>query len=195
MKFVLSDGPRDWRGNYHEVRVAIERQAGNAFYCEAMQVTNQAWIRAPFLPLKQLLKARTAYLAAPPILHELIGLHVSAYKAPLGNLFMLAKALEVVGKHYGPTRATRATRNSSMQHAMNGMGLTPHLKQNVEWLFNIANTRFDIRHAVDKDAPGVSLHPKLTPAERRDFEEDATLVVRAFICEQLGLDMHIVLKK
>jgi hypothetical protein len=62
------------------------------------------------------------------------------------------------------------------------------VKQNVEWLFNIANERFDIRHAVDNHAPGVSLHRKLTPVEHRDFGEDATLVVRAFICEQLGVD-------
>jgi hypothetical protein len=191
LQLLLTDGPEDWSGNFNEVRVAIQR-ATQRYYCAAMQIGNREWYEVSHLPLERLLNIRAAYLATSPILRELIGLHVSAHKAPLGGLLMLAKALEVAGRHYG---AERAVRNAGLQQTMDRLGVTPHLKQNVEWLFNLANERFDIRHAVDKDAPGVSLHPKLTPVERREFEEDSTLVVRAFICDQLGVDFYIVPRK
>jgi hypothetical protein len=185
---VLNNGPLDWNNNFWDVQAAIQREAGRPCFALMATPNHRLWISSPFLPLKNLLKIRDAYLAAPPILRELIGLHVSAHKAPLGKLLMLAKALEIVGRHYGTTRATR---NSGMQQAMNDMGVARHLKQNVEWLFNIANERFDIRHAVDNDAAGVSLHPKLNPIEHRDCEEDATLAIRAFICERLGVALNI----
>ncbi len=61
------------------------------------------------------------------------------------------------------------------------------LKRTVEWLFNTANERFDIRHAVDKTVPGVMLHTKLTVAERQDFFHDANLILRIFVCKRLGI--------
>jgi hypothetical protein len=158
-------------------------------YFRLSEVKHRRWIGTPRLPLQQLLAIRSAYLTAPMMLRELIDLHVSAHQAGQGRLFMFAKALEVVGRHYGKDRATR---NSGLQAAMTRMGVTLRLKQSIEWLFNIANERFEIRHAVDKDAPTPALHPRITPTERQDFEEGATLIVRAFVCEQLGVGMSSI---
>jgi hypothetical protein len=158
----------------------------------AQQIVHTEWLESAFLPLKQLLKVRAACQTATPMLRELIGLHVAAHKTLFGSLFMFAKALEVVGRYYGQTRATR---NNGLQNAMQAAGITPHLKRNVEWLFETTNTRFDIRHAIDDRAPGVSFHPKLTAGEWEDFEDDATLIVRAFICNQLGVETYIVPRK
>ena len=59
------------------------------------------------------------------------------------------------------------------------------LKQSLDWIFNISNNRFDIRHVV-KDPEKLHLHPKLTGQECADFIHDVDLMIRSIVCQQIG---------
>jgi hypothetical protein len=181
LQLVAQESPDGWSGNYREVDKALrkhERIQGD------ISIKNTRWYKSPVLPLAKLLTVCDAMRSAEPLLQELIGLHVTAHRSSAGRQMMFAKAIEVVGRYHG---ITRIDRNAGIQNEMVSLGLAPHLKQSIEWLFEIANTRFDIRHAVDNKAAGVALHPRLQPEERNEFEHDANLVIGGFVCRQLGL--------
>ena len=77
---------------------------------------------------------------------------MSSHQAHESQLFSLAKALEVVGAFFGKSRAAR---NSGLQDALTKIGIDTNMTQDVAWLFNIANERFDVRHAWNR---GVTVH-------------------------------------
>ena len=124
-------------------------------------------------------------LNAPPIVRDLIDLHIRSHKSDDGALFHLAKSLEIVAAFF-QGNGSRASRNTWIEREMTRIGVYGELTQSIEWMFNIANERFDVRHAWDKDSPGVVLHPRMTDQEKHDFTYNADLVTRAFICERLG---------
>src|SRR5262249_1360938 len=137
------------------------------------------------------LVARQAYTGAPPIVRELIELHIRSQKSGDGRLFLLAKALEIVGAFFRGD-GSRASRNAGIEAEIRTTGTDNHLTQPVAWLVDIANERLDVRHAWNRDSPGLVLHPRMTTQERNDFTRNADLLIRAFICARLGLPVPLV---
>jgi hypothetical protein len=182
------EAPEGWSGNLREVERNIERKKGG-FFVDAAGFAYQHYAWWPCLPLERAVAARRACTKAPPVIRELIELHIRWHKSVDRELFLLAKALEIVGAYFGKSRADR---NAGIEQEMKKLGVNVHLTQTAAWLFDIANERFDVRHAWDKDSPGVVLHPRMTDQEKRDFMFNADLIVRVFICEQLGIDVCII---
>jgi hypothetical protein len=178
--------PPGWKGNLRAT--IMEFQKAKGFLVAASQVVAFKAFSIGSLPLKEVLSVREAYLKAEPILDEVIAIHVQAHKASRGRLFFLAKALELVGRFFGQTRALR---NQNLQDEMVRLGLGPHLTKSVEWLFETANTRYEIRHAVNQHSPGVELHPRLTQEEGEKFWSNGDLVVRGFVCSRLGVNIPV----
>lgn len=179
------EAPRKWTGNFRGVEGEIAKQR-KSLYFAAVQVVSLDWDWLPQFPLARVLEARKYTVQASPVIRELMELHTRSHKElDDGNLFLLAKSLEIVGAFF---RGSRTDRNSGIELEMTAHGLKAHLTRSVEWLFDIMNERFDVRHAWDRDSPGVVLHPRMTPEEKTAFEANADLVVRGFICARLGMD-------
>jgi hypothetical protein len=181
------EGPTGWSGNFREVKQAIRQESAAELFLEILP-THQNWETPPFLPLETALNARAAYLAADPILQQLIDLHVAAFMHfGLPRFVILAHALEIAGAHYPDSTGgyAKVARNAGLQALMAGAGLDGNLTQTIEWLFDIANTRRDIRHAWNQKTG--DLHPQLTTQEGKDFVLNADLVIRVFVCNQLSL--------
>jgi hypothetical protein len=182
-----TEGPTGWGGNFKDVKQAIRQESQAKMFLE-IRHNNRNWQTPPFLPLETALKARAAYLTADPILRDLIDLHAGAFMHfGQPRFVLLSKALEIAGAYY-PSSAgapTRAARNAGLQTLVTAAGLAGNLTQTVEWLFDIGNTRREIRHAWDHNA--ADLHPQLTTQEGDEFIRNADLVVRVFVCSQLSL--------
>jgi len=183
---VLVEAPIGWTGNARRVEVEIQKERGLG-YAEALQVFWPQWLSFPFLPLERVLVVRDALLKASPEIQCLVDLHIAAHKTHHGELFFYAKALELAGAFFGQGRSAR---NSGLQKQVVKIGVAPHLTQTVEWLFEMANTRFDVRHVVNGYSP-VTLHPTMSGSERAEFQFNADLVIRGFICDQLGVDIIV----
>ena len=188
---LLMEGPDGWKGNVKEVRQAIRRDGG-ARVLGDIHLQSQNWETPPFLPLETALKARAAYLINGPTLQQVIDLHVAAFKhSGQPKHVLLASALEIAGSYYPDSTGnfTRVARNSGLQQLISDAGLDRDITQTIEWLFNTANTRREIRHAWNQQTS--SLHPQLTLQEGEDFVRNADLVLRAFVCKQLGLPIVV----
>lgn len=173
--------PAGWLSNLGDVEKRLQREVTGFTFDVRIVSNTQYWLDE--LPLEYALFARHAYVTADTTVRRLAELHVAALTSPAARLFLLAKCLEIVGGLISPSWA-REKRNAMVQELMvcNGINLT----QTVEWLFNTANERFDIRHAWDRKSS--ALHPALTPHERAEFIENSDLVVRAFVCDRLSLE-------
>jgi hypothetical protein len=184
-----SVAPEGWTGNYEELRIKLDQEAQSGFAL-VVQWRDRAWATTPILPLKLALDARRAILHAPPVLRQLIEIHVDAFKNfGQPRFILLAKALEIVGAYYvtGVGRC-RKNRNIGLQNEMTSIGLDTQLTKTVAWLFEMSNTRREIRHAWDhKKTASVALHPSLSDQEQLEFAKNADLVVRAFICQRLSI--------
>jgi hypothetical protein len=182
-----TDGPKGWASNFKEVKQAIRQESQAKMFLE-IRHNSRNWQTPPFLPLETALKARAAYLKSDPVLRDLIDLHAVAfmhYGQP--RFVLLASALEIAGAHYPDSTGsyTRAARNAGLEDLVMDAGLAGSLTQTVDWLFETANSRREIRHTWNRDA--ADLHPQLTPQEAEDFVRNADLVVRVFVCTQLAL--------
>ncbi len=180
--FVLFEAPDGWTGNVRQVEIEIQKERGLG-HTEAMQVFSPHWLSLPFLPLERVLAVRHARLKASAEIQSLVDLHIAAHKSEHGKLFFYAKGLELAGAFFGRAKAAR---NSGLENKMVNIGVLPHLTQTVEWLFEMSNTRFDVRHVVNQCSP-VTLHPRMNATERVEFEYNADLVIRGFVCAQLGV--------
>ncbi|MHC4405867.1 MAG: hypothetical protein ACYTG0_40000, partial [Planctomycetota bacterium] len=165
--FVLAEAPDGWTGNTREVEVEIQKERGLG-YVEAAQLAHCHWLS--------------------PVVQALVELHIAAHKSDHGSLFFLAKGLELAGAFFGQARGAR---NSGLQGEMAKIGMAPYLTRSVEWLFEMANTRFDVRHVVNGYSP-VAVHPRMDATERGEFETNADLVLRGFICAQLEVDITVL---
>jgi hypothetical protein len=164
------------------VSCEIERQKGG-WRTEAVHAAPLHSLRLPFLPLEKVLAVRESLLHASPEIEHLVELHIAAHKSELGALFFLAKGLELAGAFFGRRRTAR---NTGLERELKAIGIAARLTRSVEWLFEIANTRFDVRHAVKPCSP-VSLHPRMNDSERAEFRHNADLLLRGFICARLGV--------
>jgi hypothetical protein len=181
---VCSEAPTGWTGNTREIGIKIQKARGLG-YAAAVQVAQSHWVSLPFLPLEKVLSVREAILKASPDIQSLVELHIAAHKSGSGKLFFLAKGLELAGASFGQARVTR---NSGLHGEMVRTGISPHLTQSVGWLFDMANTRFDVRHVVNGYSP-VTVHPKMNTTERREFEVNADLVIRSLLCTRLAVEI------
>lgn len=190
LRWESVESPDGWQGNLREVERDIQRESGLGFAAE-MQIVNRHWAYLETLPLQKTLETRQVTAAAPSPIRELIELHIQSQKVADGNLFLLAKALEIVGAHASGDHS-RAKRNARIERRMKNMGVDAFLTKGVDWLFEMANERFDVRHAWDKDAVGVALHRRMADQERKDFVYNADLVIRAFICRRLRIPVPLI---
>ena len=182
--------PHGWTGNLRDVDVAIRKEHGAGVLCEADHVVTKLWMQLAFRPLERALVFRNAYIEAQPAVQDLIWLHAQSYKSGAGQLYCLTKALELARAFFpGPTSSDRT---EQMQQEMKTISVEPRLRQSVNWLFEMASNRLDIRHVVVPGSGAVTAHPKLTDAEQRDFVADADLVIRAFVCSRLDVDIILV---
>lgn len=185
------EGPSGWSGNYQAVEQSI-RQESQARLTGELKVSTRNWEIPPFLPLETALRARSAYLAANPTLRDLIDLHAETFRQfGQPRYLLLAKALEIARAFYSDSVGItgRQARNSGLQTLVEEAGTDGKLTQTVEWLFEIANKRREIRHAWHDEAK--DLHPRLTRQEEDEFVRNADLVVRVFICSQLSLPVVV----
>jgi hypothetical protein len=133
-----------------------------------------------FMPLEHALIAVRAYRCADEATKRLIRLHYDAM-SHLGSestFLLLSKALELTAALL-PGR-TRPQKQQSLPSEFGS-----ELRHSLQWLFDIANTRQETRHVVERGR--MDLHPKLTKEEREDFRHDAELVVRGAIGSRLGV--------
>jgi hypothetical protein len=131
-----------------------------------------------FMPLEQALRAVRAYRSADEATIRLIRLHYDAM-SQLGSestLLLLSKALELTAALLPGN--TRSQKQQSLPAEFRS-----ELRHSLQWLFDIANTRQETRHVVQRGR--MDLHPKLTKQEREDFRHDAELVVRGAIGSRL----------
>ena len=56
---------------------------------------------------------------------------------------------------------------------------------------DIANNRYNVRHVLKKSRVP-ALNPAITDQESDDFEHDADLLIRSFICSEFKMDCPII---
>jgi hypothetical protein len=184
-------GPTGWNGNVDEVKQAIRQESGADLFLE-IQWNHRNSQTPPFLPLETTLKARAAYLAADATIQQMVDLHVAAFKhSGQPRHVLLAGALEIAGSYYPDSTGgySKVARNSGLQKLITDAGQDRNLTQTIEWLFNTANSRREIRHAWNQQTR--AMHPKLSPQEAKDYVRNADLILRVFICTQLELPIVI----
>jgi hypothetical protein len=176
--FLFLDAPEGWQTNAKEVDVKLAQSRGEPFVISSEEVQRH-WVHLPIFPLREALNILEALKTASEATLALVDLHYGALKSldSSGKLFLLAKGLELGSKFLGKNKKERE--KAIPTHVRDA------LKQSLDWLFKISNNRFDIRHVV-KDPEKLHLHPKLTGQERADFIQDADLVIRSIVCQQIG---------
>src|SRR5206468_1686386 len=114
------EAPEGWTGNLRKVEGDIQREAGTGWADLAVAV-QYGWAYLACLPLRPALVARDACIKAPPVIRELIELHVGTHAVPGGRLFGLAKALEIAGARV-PLLACPAVHNAGEATTDDGIG-------------------------------------------------------------------------
>jgi hypothetical protein len=177
--------PRGWESNLDEIDEDALPWKGDGAWLEFLPDTRKLWTETPVLPLRRALETRERYLKASGPLQTLIRLHHLGLTNPgsEGGLFFLAKALEIA-RSLIPGRQNRDKEANLFADADVG------LRQSFDWLFEVANTRMDVRHAVRRDRPG-ELHPRLKGGERTEFCADADLLLRTLVCKRFDLPLLI----
>lgn len=177
--------PEGWSTNAKKVDVRLARAAGLPYVIMGEE-KSRSWMQLPFFPLREALKVRQALNANPETILALADLHYSALKSLDGNgtLFLLAKGLEL-GSKLLPGEDNKVREKSLPENIRSA------LRHSLDWLFTMSNQRFDVRHVV-KNPQGPQLHQRMTAEERITFTEDADLVIRSIVCQQIGRAAFIV---
>jgi len=172
------ESPEGWATNSKEVDTKLASLEGQP-YSVFGETVRRHWLGLPHFPLKDALDIIEGLNTASDATQALVDLHYSALKSVdhSGKLFLLAKGLELGAPFLGSTKQARA--NAIPDEVKGG------IKRGLDWLFNVSNNRFDIRHVV-KDKDTLDLHSKLTAIERSDFVHDADLIIRSIVCQQIG---------
>jgi hypothetical protein len=186
MQLHFDKPPEGWRTNAKEVDVRLA-QAEDKMYTIIEPGKDWHWMQLPFFPLREVLKVRESLTVASEATLALAGLHYSALKSldSDGNLFLLAKALEL-GRKLLPSKNDEA-REKSLP-----LNICSALSHPLTWLFDMSNNRYDVRHVVVKNREDPQLHTRMTTTERAAFIEDADLVIRSIVCQQIGRPAFIV---
>jgi hypothetical protein len=186
MQLQFDKPPEGWRTNAKEVDVRLA-QTEDKMYTIIEPGKDWHWMQLPFFPLREVLKVRESLTVASEATLALAGLHYSALKSldSDGNLFLLAKALEL-GRKLLPGKNDEA-REKSLP-----LNICSALSHPLTWLFDMSNNRYDVRHVVVKNREDPQLHTRMTTTERAAFIEDADVVIRSIVCQQIGRPAFIV---
>lgn len=185
MSLNLLESPEGWATNAKEVDTKLASLEGEP-YGVGGDIVHNHWLGLPVFPLKDALEVVEAIKTASEATHALVDLHYGALKSldHSGKLFLLAKGWELGAEFLGSNK--KARNRAVPSHIQSG------LKRDLDWLFNVSNNRFDIRHVV-KDKSTLDLHPKLTGKERSDFVHDADLMLRTIVCQQIGKAPFVIM--
>jgi hypothetical protein len=179
IRFSFGVNPFGWESNEAEVKNFLIQNSKKTIALVRVG-PQQHWMSMPDYPLRAAARAREAYRVASPPIKALGDLHYAALKALRGDarLFYFANALEVAvtvmpgAKNKAKEQSLRTETRRLLQYSM-------------DWLFNIANNRYNVRHVINKKL-GV-LHSEMSGEERSAFEHDADLILRDVMCQNLGL--------
>jgi len=179
--------PPEWKTNASTVKNDLTKEQGFLIGGEVNIITRSyIWLPAP--PLLATLQALERYQNSPEEIRTLVDLHDLFHMDSLAipvRLIVMAKALELAAALLpGKTRKQKES------------ALPPEVKQELNdslaWLFEIANTRREIRHPVTKNLKDSVLHPTLEVEERKRFCHQSDLVVKSVVCKALGVEVPIV---
>ncbi len=178
------ESPEGWATNAKELDTQLASLEGQP-YSVFGKAERRHWLGLPFFPLKDALTAIEALNTASEATQSLVDLHYGALKSRdlSGQLFLFAKGLELGAQFLGSHK--KARNKAIPNETKSGM------KRGLDWLFNVSNNRFDIRHVVT-DKTTLDLHPKLTGIERSDFVHDADLIIRSIVCQQIGKTPFVI---
>jgi len=187
LQLVPVSVPDSWTTNVAEVQRQIENQV-NRLRGE-IHFESRRYTYCTKLPLAAALDICEAYRNASEILRALIELHYLALTSERSEarLFFLAKGLEIARELIpGPSRD-----HAQKQRAL-PKEIQDDLHKSLHWLFETANGKVEVRHAVKPGQNPPELHPHISPEEQRWFEHDADSVIRAIVCMQLGRDPFVI---
>lgn len=178
--------PEGWTSNAKDVEK--QTRSSQSGLTAEVTVRSRHWVQAPYLPLKRALQSLDPFRAAPSVVQTLIDLHFSALSSTgkQGGLFFLARALELA-RALLPGSNLRAKSGSLHREVQD------RLTRPLDWIYNMSNNRFDVRHVVRKPE-GPHLHPQMNAVELQDFEYNADLVIRGLVAQRLGIELVIVAK-
>jgi len=183
------DAPDGWSGNLRDVERQIESLT-SPYVVQQIGFSSRPFSILPVLPLRDVMTMFRAIRKASAVLQQLIRLHISSFKTPEGQLFLLAKGLEFVGAFWASgTGGDRSRRNNGILAQLEAVGAQVELTRSINWLFEIANTRYDVRHVWNRESGTV--HNSMTAEECTAFVFNANLVIHAFVCTQLGVTPRV----
>lgn len=179
-RFGIVHTPDGWTSNVLEIGAALRGEPHLKLELGSNNVLLGMLALRDF-PLRHALAVRDRFLTAEPRVRSLIEFHYLAKKQFANSdarLFLLAKGLEIT------ERLLPGRRNSAKQSALPAR-FTQRLHQSLDWLFDKANNRLEIRHAIHR--PGGWLNQNLTNAEGADFDHDADIILRAVVSREFCL--------
>lgn len=177
--------PPGWESNVEDVDCAIQIAAGNRFIYSSFNFQSRHWRYAPAFPLAGLVIALKAYGAlSDEVVRELIDVHYAAhmFRSSRGQKVFFAKALEIVRKLLPGDTDDERERALSVE-------VRKSLSRPLHDLYDLSNNRRETRHAVMQKSTAAALHPEMSTQESLAFVRDADLVIRAVVCDKLGLDI------
>ena len=182
---VSVDGPFGWRTNHGELR---QKLPGAHVGFTVGKSVRDFGITLVWMPLKPVLEALPAFRAADPMTAALIDLHLHAWDNYQHSVevFLFAKTLEL---------ATALLPGVTMAHKQKHLPqpFAVAMTNDLSWLKQIANTRLDARHAVQKSRRGApQLHARMSREERRGFIDDADIAIRGVISGRLHVDLNTI---
>lgn len=181
--FGIVHTPDGWTSNVLEIGAALRGEP----YLNLELGANTVLLGMPALrhfPLRHALYVRERFLTAEPGIRSLIEFHYLAKKQLVNSdarLFLLAKGLEIA-RAMLPGRTDPERQSSLPTRFIERLRLPDSLHD----LFDLANHRRDIRHAV-RNPRGVELHQRLTHEERADFDHDADIILRGVVSREFNL--------
>lgn len=183
---VAYHAPAAWTTNAEEVEKDLQAAISGLTYKE-ISIQTRHWTYCPELPLAKALDVRESYETASDFVRTLIELHylsLTSVKSE-ARFFFFAKALEIV-------RALLPSRTNRQKQKLLPVNIASDLHKSLHWLFDMANTRSNVRHVVQKGAI-TTLLPQMSVQEGRSFQHDADLVIRTVVCMQLGHEPFLVI--
>ena len=176
----LAVGPRGWTTNSDGAKAALS--VGRA-HMSGEHIVSRYLVTLPYLPLKAALETVRSLRKADTVTRFLVELHVASLRdlTGSGSVVFLSKALEVV-------RAILPGRSDDAREGSLPPDVQAVLRRGLHWLYGIANQRVEVRHIV-RDPSKLEFHPHLNQEEKRDYELEGDLVVRAVICQRLAIPL------
>ena len=176
--------PTGWRTNAREIDMDL--QAATQEFVVEDRSHSVHWRTGVRFPLATVTKAVLAYETTDPVTRALIRFHYEGCMSATsdGPYFLFAKALDIV-------RKLLPGQNDNEKEKALDAEVRRTLHHDFHWLFGIANERLETRHPIERGAPA-TLHPPIASEEAFAFLRDADTLIRAIVCDRLGLEMILI---